>query len=126
VSYLPCDTCKGWTLDARDDAGTLVCFACRTPHRCADCDGVLNRNHECPTRQVIPVPTWTETDDNSDPCIYCVQWFTPEQFANLPDADDDPERMAPYMPDGPASRLYQHVHARCAEAVALHISGAIQ
>ena len=87
--------------------------------------------------RVLTVPTWVETDDPGDPCAYCVQWFTPEQFANLPitnkpnseltDEDfgddglvwwDSPERMAPYMPDGPVSRLYRGVHDRCRQMLA--------
>jgi hypothetical protein len=86
----------------------------------------------------LPVPTWVWTDDPADPCTYCAQWFTPEEFAGTIDrtaeiSDEDfddegyvwwenPKRMAPYMPDGPAPRLYGRTHAECRRAVSDHVN----
>lgn len=69
------------------------------------------------------MPVWVETDDPADPCGYCVQWLTPEQFAGThqpegwdgfyEDGTYEMDRMAPYMPDGLVERLYRGYHESC-------------
>jgi hypothetical protein len=47
------------------------------------------------------MPSWRYTDEDGDPCAYCVQWT---------------ERGRPYWPSGATvRRIFRGIHPRCAE-----------